>query len=54
MTNAELAAAIDYAYQHTSNELGGYSFESRNTERDKVMLEHLKELLAEQSKRAKG
>ena len=52
MTNDELAAAIAYAFQCCDQKyVGGYS--TSTTEPGKVMLSHLKELLAVQLDRAK-
>ena len=51
MTNDELAAAIAYAFERCDQKyVGGYS--TNTTEAGKVMLEHLKELLAVQRVRA--
>ena len=51
MTNDELAAAISYAFDRCDQRyVGGYT--TNNTEPGKVMLGHLKELLAVQRARA--
>lgn len=51
MTNDELASAIAYAFDRCDQRyVGGYT--TSNTEPGKVMLEHLKELLAVQRARA--
>lgn len=51
MTNAELADAIAYTFDRCDQRyVGGYT--TSNTEPGKVMLEHLKELLAVQKMRA--
>lgn len=51
MTNDELACAIAYAFDKCDRPyVGGYT--TSNTEPGKVMLEHLKELLAVQRARA--
>lgn len=51
MTNEELSFAIAFAFEKCSlSYIGGYT--TSNTEPGKVMLEHLKQLLALQVERA--